>query len=223
MAVRDSRPVRLLEQLRDPEIEELHEPVAAALDDEDVVRRQVAVDDPARGKVLEPVRGLHEKRHGLRPRPAREGRQGRAVEVLHREPGRSVLLADLEERDDVHVEEALEDRGLAVEAHARLGEVRVRLVAGPLGLADDLQRDHALVALVDGLVHDAHAAAADPLQDAVMGDALDGAGQPVTVPCRPPPDAGRCWPGRPTRGRSSRRRRGRRRRRPPAARRRARR
>ena len=95
--------------------------VAAALDDEDVVGREVAVDDPARGEVLDPVRGLDEERKRLRPRPARVGRQRHAVEVLHREPGRAVLLADLVERDDVHVEEALEDRGLAVEAHARLG------------------------------------------------------------------------------------------------------
>ena len=91
--------------------------------------------------------------------------------------GRPVLLADLEERHDVHVEEALEDRGLAVEAHARLALVDRGLVAGGLGLADDLQRHEAAVALVDGLVHDPHPAAADPLQDPVVGDPLDGAGQ----------------------------------------------
>ena len=40
-----------------------------------------------------------------------------------------------------------------------------------------LRATEALVALVDGLVHDPHAAAADPLQDPVVGDPLDGAGQ----------------------------------------------
>ena len=67
--------------------------------------------------------------------------------------------------------------GLAVEAHARLVLVDGGLVARRLGLADDLQGDGAAVALVDGLVDDPHAAAADPLQDPVVGDPLDGAGQ----------------------------------------------
>jgi hypothetical protein len=97
-----------------------------------------------------------------------------ALEVLHREEGGPVLLADLVERDDVGVEEPLEDLRLPREPDARLGDVRRRLVSRHLGLADHLQRDRLAVALVDGPVDDPHPAAADTADDPVVRDPFDG-------------------------------------------------
>ena len=198
---------RRLEELRDAEVEELDGLLDAGLDDEDVVGREVAVDDPAGGEVFHAVGGLDQERQGLGEGVAGVAADRFPLEVLHRQVGRPVLLADLVERDDVGVEEPLEDVRLAREADARLGDVRRRLVARHLGLADDLQRDRLAVAFVDGAVDDPHTAAADAADDPVVRDPFDGRRAQVSSEgLSPPPRLTRTRPATLSAARSRRRR-----------------
>ena len=96
---------------------------------------------------------------GDRHRPARESRarQGLTLEQLHGDEQLAAVLPDLVHLADVRVVDAGRGPGLAAEPLAG------RLV----GLGDRLDRDPPPQALVLGREDDAHAALAEPVEDAV--------------------------------------------------------
>ena len=86
-----------------------------------------------------------------------------AAQVLHREVGLPLVLAEVVDGDDVPVRQLAGGASLAEEALAQLG---VGLDRG----ADDLQRDLALEQRVVGLVDDAHPTLPDLLEDPIAPD-----------------------------------------------------
>ena len=152
-----------LQPLDQPEVGDLRRPVAGQ---EDVRRLDVAVDDPtAVGHVHGPGQRLDDPRRvldGLRF-AGDPLRQAASLEELQREIRQAVVLADLEDLDDVGVVDGGDGAGLGLEA----SQV-VRSCTGA-GL-DHLQRDQALEPEVPRLVHDPHAAGAQHAQDLVAGD-----------------------------------------------------
>ena len=137
---------------------------------QDVGRLEVAVDHAIGvGDMDGPRQGLDEL--GRRPY-----RLGRALEVLGQAAAGHELedevrpargLADVVDLDDVGVLQAGERRGLG----AKAGQV---LRAGLEPGQDHLQRHGAIEAELPGLVHDAHAAAAEQPQDLIAGDLGQG-------------------------------------------------
>ena len=166
----------------DAEVGQLHR--ARAID-EHVARRDVAVHQVERLAllVLGGVRMLERASHGedhlhahvegnglvLRCRGANEPRAGGAVDVLHRHVHLVVLLAEVEDLDDVRMTEPRRHPRL-VDEHG--DEVRV---AGELR-EDALDRDDLLEAMgarLPGEVHLGHAARRDALEQ-LVGTELHG-------------------------------------------------
>ena len=83
-----------------------------------------------------------------------------ALDVLHRDVGRALVLAHVEHLHDVHVPHA---------GHrSRLGnETRATVVGEPAVATDQLERDVSVQHLITGVQHDAHAARAELGEDAV--------------------------------------------------------
>ena len=73
----------LLEDLRDPEVEDLRHARLVLERDEDVVRREVAVNDVLASEVGEAHQGLDHQRQKLGERPPLERAEVDAVDVLH--------------------------------------------------------------------------------------------------------------------------------------------
>ena len=92
--------------------------------------------------------------------------QRHALEELHRQEGDAVVLIDLEDGDDVVVVDGGHGLGLAQEALAGAG------VGGQAG-QHRLEGDEAFQLEVFGLVDDAHAAAAQFLEDAIAAQPAD--------------------------------------------------
>ncbi len=92
-----------------------------------------------------------------------------AFQKLHHDEGLPLVLVDVVDGADAGVVEGRGGPGLALEA--LLG-----LVAREEPLGQELERDLAAQAGVLGLVDDAHAPAAELLEDAVVGDGLAGHG-----------------------------------------------
>ena len=88
-----------------------------------------------------------------------------AFEALHGDEGVAVFLADVVDGADVGVIERGGGLGFALEAGERLR------VFGD-GVGEEFQSDETIEAGVFGFVDDAHAAAAEFFEDAVMGDSL---------------------------------------------------
>ena len=86
-----------------------------------------------------------------------------AVEQLHDDEVLAVVLADVVDRADVRVVERRGDARLPPESLERVG------ARGELG-RQELQRDLAAEADVFGAVDDAHAAAAEAIEDPVVAD-----------------------------------------------------
>ena len=101
-----------------------------------------------------------------------------ALEQLERDEGQAVGFADLVDLDDVGMSQPRDRLGLDAEA---------RQVVGPRldAAADHLEGDQAVQAGVAGLVDDAHAPFAQPLEDLVAGD-----GRPVRGHRLPTPGKG---------------------------------
>ena len=166
---REPRPV-VFEQARDAEVEELHLRPGLAVDDEDVRRLEVAVDDEAgvgvRYRVADPLEEGEARLDAERPRVAVR-RDRLALDDLHREVRPAVVgEAAVEEPGDAGVREAGEDLPLLLEPpHDGLR------VHPPL---DELEGDGLLVRAVVplGEVDDAHPAAAEFAHDAVRPHAL---------------------------------------------------
>ena len=91
--------------------------------------------------------------------------QRAALDVLHRDVRRAVVLEVVVDRDDVRVAQRAGDARLAQEA---LGERRV----GRVERAELLERDEAVEVGLAGEVHHRHAAAADLAEDLVAADCL---------------------------------------------------
>jgi hypothetical protein len=149
---------------RDPEVGDLD---VATLVEEQVARLDVAVHDPRRVRRVERSRGVREPRE----RPARLGRpsirdqvlERPAADVLHDDERARVVLADVEDRDDVRVARqpcrgerlALEPLPERLVARVRLGQHLQRDAPAELGVGDEVDL--------------AHAARSDPLGIAVTG------------------------------------------------------
>jgi len=88
------------------------------------------------------------------------------VQELHDDEEPAVVFAQVVDRDDVGVAQRRAGLGLAVEA-------RLQLVGGVAVAGDDLEGDMPAEPGVPGLVHGAHAPAADPFDDLVPADLLD--------------------------------------------------
>ena len=151
--------------LREAEVEDLGLP---ARGHEDVGGLEVAVDDALRVGRLEGVRDLDpevEERAELErplPDPLRERLP---LEQLHGDEVLPLVLLDRVDRADAGVVEGRGGAGLALEA------LEGRRVLRQLH-RQELERDVAAELRVLGLVHDAHAAAAELPGDLVVGDGL---------------------------------------------------
>ena len=93
------------------------------------------------------------------------------LDELHRDEGLPLVLVDLVYRADIGMVER--GGGLRLVHEAGLG----LLVAGELGM-EELEGDGAIELRVLGLVHDAHPALAELLEDPVMGDRFADHGDP---------------------------------------------
>jgi hypothetical protein len=162
--------VRALEEPGQAEVRDLQPAGGGA---EDVGGLEVAVDDAALvgrlhrpGQGLDPGGGLE---GGLGPAGGVVG-QGAAVEVLEGEIGLTLVLADLVDGDDIGVLQAGDGLRLRLEAGAADG------LGEPAG-QHHLEGHQAAQRLLPGLVDDAHAAAAQLLQDHIHADPLRHAGR----------------------------------------------
>ena len=161
------RRLRLRRQLGEAEVEHLR---LAARGDEDVGRLDVAVDDAVararrrarRRSAIAEIEQLVE-----RQRPAADAGASSvlAVEQLHDDERLALVLADVVDRADVRMVQRRGGARLALEALERLR------VARQLA-RQELERDLAAEARVLGAVDDTHAAAAEPVEDAVVGEDL---------------------------------------------------
>ena len=143
--------------------------------DDDVVRLDVAVDDAVAVRVAQRREDLARVRDRDRNRAeaarADQLLQRASLDVLHDDVVRAVVLAAVEDRDDVRVREPRRVRRLAPEALDELVVVRVARV-------QHLDRDPSAELLVLGQVHVGHAAAAELARDAVAAGE-EGAGEGV--------------------------------------------
>ena len=167
-----ARQPRLLQVARETEVEQHRAPLGR---DAHVRRLHVAVHDAGRMRALESARDV--------AAPPDEGRdrqlfaaprrfvqdlvQPAAGDELHREVADAALLACRVQGDDAFVTQASDGQGLAVEARRESG-------AGPRSGAQDLEGNEPLQRALLGQVHDAHAALAEPADQAESADAFDG-------------------------------------------------
>jgi hypothetical protein len=141
--------------LGEPEVQDLR---VAPRRDEDVRRLDVPVDEAAGMRRIEGVGDLGRPGDELvrRDRPAVDPLLERgSFEKLHHDERPTLVIADVEDAADVRVAE-------------RGGGAGLTLLQVLLG--QELERDLASEPCVLGLVHDAHASAAQPAEDAVVRD-----------------------------------------------------
>ena len=151
--------------LGQPEIENLR---VSARGDEEICRLDVAVDDAGRVRCFERVGDLDRQRQqpiDLERAPCDLMLQRRPVEKLHDEKRAAVLLADIVDRADVGVVQRRCGSRLAAESCQRVGIPRQVW-------RQELQRDKPMQPRVLGFVDDAHAAATQLLDDAIVGERL---------------------------------------------------
>jgi hypothetical protein len=137
------------------------------LGEHEVVRLQVAVDDPRPVGLLDTVQGAGEERHGAAPGQGPFGLQhlgeGAAPHVLHGEEKLLAVMKEAVDGGDGRVAHPRQDLRLGPEP---LDDLRLPGQRGP----DRLDRHLALQHLVDGAIHGAHPAFADLLHDPVAAD-----------------------------------------------------
>ena len=170
---RSARPrhavVGVREELRDPEVEQLHARPLLGVLDQDVGRLEVAVDDRVQVRVRHGVARLQEQPEALceRERPGDVGDR-HAVDEFHREVGRAVgREAAIQQARHAGMIEPGEQGALAQEARPEVG---------PEPGVDELQRGVLLEGgvVARGAVDGAHAAASEHARDAPRAD---GSGQ----------------------------------------------
>ena len=152
--------------LREAEVEELD----PGRREHHVAGFQVAVEDALAVRRVQRARDLNGPRQRLldRNRSLRDTRRQRlALEVLHDEKRRLILLADVEERADVAVTQLGDGTRLALEALAQFR------CGGDVG-RQRLDGDDAIEACVCGLVDLAHPPRADGAEDLVRAEARAG-------------------------------------------------
>ena len=160
------RALRLFQPVVEPreaEVEHLH---AAPFVDDRVLRLEVAVQDARRVRALEPATRLEVRREDVARAPlllAQPLAERETTHVLHRDEDLVAEGADVVGGDDVRVRDLGHGLRLAQQARARLAG---GAVGGGLG-AQDLDRHPAFELVVEREVDDAHAAAAQTLQDQV--------------------------------------------------------
>ncbi len=154
----------LVGRLGDAEVRDLH----AALDrHHDVLGLEVAMHDATLLGVREAGQGAFQHAADLRQRHVPDVRPQRpAVDVLHRDVRRALVLEVVEHGDDVRVRERARQPGLAQEAP---GDRRIGRVEG----AQLLDRDEPVELDLPGEVDRGHATAADLAQHLVAPDRLD--------------------------------------------------
>jgi hypothetical protein len=152
-------------QVRDPEVHELG---PAVREDEDVPRLDVAMHDPRAVRVVERVRQRGQDSDGLigrdLPPVAEDDLQRGPLEVLHHE----VVLAHVEDADDVRMRELSRGLGLAAEP----AQVLLAGLSGEELLLHRLDRDDALHHGVEAAVHAPHRPFADLPLDLVAAEPL---------------------------------------------------
>jgi hypothetical protein len=159
-----------VEDLRDPEVEHLRS-LASRLErighEQDVLRLEVAVDDPFRVSRRERCAHLREHEHDAhllhRPLAGERLEQVGALRQLHRDERLFALDAPVEDLDDVRVHQMRGRLRLSLEAahdHGVTGQV----------LLEDLERDGAAALLIEGRVDGGHPALAEDLVDAEAPD-----------------------------------------------------
>ncbi|MFN7915380.1 MAG: hypothetical protein U0Q55_08565 [Vicinamibacterales bacterium] len=153
----------LLADAGDPEVQDLHRTVRVH---HDVQRLDVAVDDPGLVRVGEAAADLFDDAQlppdgerrvlldGLGQRLARD--------VLHDDVRPVLVIADVEDRDDVRVAQLAGRPGLALEAFTHLGRVDA--------VAQQLDGDQAIDGGIASDIDGAHAAPADRFHDFVLTD-----------------------------------------------------
>ncbi len=165
VAVDERARVRRLRRPRDPEVGDLDAAVRA---DHQVLRLEVAVHDAVLLRRAEPGQQALEHAADLRERHPPDVRAQRAaLDVLHRDVGRPVVLEVVEHRDHVRVDERARQPRLADEA---LGEARIR---GGVERRELLQRDEPIEVELPREVDDRHPAATELADDAVAPDGPD--------------------------------------------------
>ena len=140
----------------------------AALGDEDVGGFDVAVDDAGAMGGVERVGDFDadfEKAFEFERAAGDDVLESGAVEKFHGDEGAAVVFADVVDRADVGMVQGGGGAGFALEAIERLWIVRE--IVG-----EKFESDEAAEAGVFGFVDDAHSAAAEFFDDAVMGDGL---------------------------------------------------
>ncbi len=138
----------------------------AAPGHEQVGRLHVAVDDPLGVRGVERIRdlGTQIENRRFRQRAGREERLERLpLEQLHRQEALFFVLAEIVDRADVRVVQRGSGAGLTLESFDR-GRI-VRQFRG-----EELQRDMSSEAQILGSIDDAHAAAADLFDHAIVRD-----------------------------------------------------
>ncbi len=165
----------------------------ALLVDQDVGGLDIAVQDTALVRMRD---RLGDPRHqpGDRRRPIAERREKTAqilaVDPLHAVVEHPLVLAAVQDGDDVRVVQGRDGLGLAAE------EPDVPLIGEAAGL-DHLERDDAIEPLLPGLEDDSHAAGAKPPEQLIFAEGGAGASARQTVdtlgiaPGRRPGRAGR--------------------------------
>ena len=137
--------------------------LAPAVDD-DVVGLEVAVQDALGVGGGQPGANLAGHFDGAfpghPPGPAQEGGEGVAVDILHREEGRSVNLAKVVHAADVGMRDLARDPHFTIEPREAIGIVLERL-------GQELERHLDAKQQIVGAEHTAHAALADQTADAI--------------------------------------------------------
>ncbi len=160
------RPWRV-ERLRQPEVEDLDLPFSGQLD---VLRLEVAMDDPLLVGLLEGLGDLPGHRQGLvegKGAGLQPFRQGGALDQLHDQGAHPARLFEPEDRRDVGMVQLGEQPCLALEARQTLG-------VGGEGRGQHLDRHLTLEPGVAGAIHLAHATLAKLGGDLVSAEARAG-------------------------------------------------
>jgi hypothetical protein len=155
--------LHLVRRLRDPEVGDLHAPVRR---DHQVLGLEVAVDDPVLLGEREPGEQPLEHAADLRERQVPDERPQRAaLDVLHRDVGRPVVLEVVVHGDDVRVAQGAGDARLAQEPLRERGVRRVER-------RELLERDEAVEIGLAGEIDHRHATPPDLTEDLVAADRL---------------------------------------------------
>ena len=146
---------------------EIHDLAIAVAQHHEIGGLDVAMDDAAAVRVSQAIAGLHDVSQlfydGDLPVAGDDLIERLAVEELHHQIGIALMIAQVIDDDDVGVLQHAGGFGLTVEALEQVG------ILGKAA-GHHLDGDDALDEVIHRLVHDAHAALAQNLNDVVLAD-----------------------------------------------------